>query len=202
MTFNISKKELFINDYLLSTANILDKIRNSEKYINSVIDVSRVIIKALNSESRVYIAGNGGSAADAQHFAAELVSRFMFDRNPLPAIALTTDSSCLTSIGNDYGFEQIFSRQLKALGQKGDVFIGISTSGNSENILRAFNLCKEKGVISIALSGVNGMKSFNPDFLIDIPSDVTPVIQEMHLITYHMLCSMIEIDIFKEGLIP
>ncbi len=199
MTLNTSKKELFINEYLLSSANVLDKIINSKKYINSVIEVSRVIIKALKSESRVYIAGNGGSAADAQHFAAELVSRFMFDRNPLPAIALTTDSSCLTSIGNDYGFDQIFSRQLKALGQKGDVFIGISTSGKSENILQAFNICKEKGVISIALSGVNGMKSFDPDFLIDIPSYVTPVIQEMHLITYHMLCSMIEIDIFKEG---
>ena len=180
-----------------STSRTLEKLRESEVYINSVLVVSKVIINALISGNKVFVAGNGGSAADAQHFAAELVSRFMFDRNPLPALALTTDSSCLTSIGNDYGFDQIFSRQLTALGHKGDIFIGITTSGSSSNILKAFDICNEKGIISIALSGINGIKSFEPDHLIAIPSSSTPLIQEMHLVTYHMLCSIIESNIFK-----
>ena len=189
----------YINNYLKTTYNTLGLIINSKKYINSVLSASSVIINSLKSGKKIYIAGNGGSAADAQHFAAELVSRFMFDRNPLPAIALTTDSSSLTAIGNDYGFDQIFSRQLNAVANEDDVFIGISTSGKSPNILKAFDICKQKGITSIALSGINGIKSYKPDYLIAIPSESTPIIQEMHLITYHMLCSIIESDLFNRG---
>ena len=187
----------FINTYLQSTYKILGLITHSDEYINFVTSVSNVLIKSLKSGNKIYIAGNGGSAADAQHFAAELVSRFMFDRNPLPAIALTTDTSALTAIGNDYGFDQVFSRQLKAVANKDDVFIGISTSGKSPNILKAFNVCKEKNIISIAFSGINGISSFSPDHIIAIPSESTPIIQEMHLITYHLLCGIIESNLFK-----
>ena len=188
-----------INNYLESSYKTLGFITRSDEYINSVISASKVIINSLKSGNKIYIAGNGGSAADAQHFAAELVSRFMFDRNSLPAIALTTDTSCLTAIGNDYGFDQIFSRQLKAVAKKGDIFIGISTSGKSPNILKAFNICEQKSITSIALSGINGISAFSPDYLVAIPSEITPIIQEMHLITYHILCSIIENDLFERG---
>ena len=187
----------FINTYLQSTYKILGLITHSDEYINSVISVSNVLINSLKSGNKIYIAGNGGSAADAQHFAAELVSRFLFDRNPLPAIALTTDTSALTAIGNDYGFDQVFSRQLKAVANKDDVFIGISTSGKSPNILKAFNVCKEKNITSIAFSGIKGISSLVPDHIIAIPSESTPIIQEMHLITYHILCGIIEDNLFK-----
>ena len=189
----------FIGDYLKGFKKTLELHQSSKEYINSLVNVSSEIVKALVSGKRIYIAGNGGSAADAQHFAAELVSRFMIDRNPLPAIALTTDTSGLTAIGNDYGFEEIFSRQLDALGASGDIFIGITTSGKSANVIKAFNTCKRKGVISVALCGIKGIQSFSPDHQISIASDSTPVIQEMHLITYHMLCSIIESQIFVEG---
>ncbi len=189
----------FIKTYLKSTYNTLGQLTQSDKYINSVLSASTVLINSLKSGKKIYIAGNGGSAADAQHFAAELVSRFMFDRNPLPAIALTTDSSSLTAIGNDYGFDEIFSRQLKGLANEDDVFIGISTSGKSPNILKAFNICKQKRITSIAFSGINGINSQKPDLIIDIPSKSTPIIQEMHLITYHMLCSIIESNLFNRG---
>ena len=189
----------FIKSYLRSTSNTLNIITHSDEYINSLITTSKVLINTLKAGNKIYIAGNGGSAADAQHFAAELVSRFIFDRNPLPAVALTTDSSALTAIGNDYGFDQIFSRQLKAVANKDDVFIGISTSGKSPNILEAFSICKQKKITSIAFSGVNGISSFTPDHVIAIPSESTPIIQEMHLITYHMLCSIIESNLFNRG---
>ena len=188
-----------INTYLKSTYKTLGLITRSDKYLNSVLSASQVLINSLKSGNKIYIAGNGGSAADAPHFAAELVSRFMFDRNPLPAIALTTDSSSLTAIGNDYGFDQIFSRQLNAVANKDDIFIGISTSGKSPNIVKAFDMCKQKKITSIAFSGIYGISSSTPDHLIAIPSESTPIIQEMHLITYHMLCSIIESNLFQRG---
>ena len=189
----------FVRNYLKDVKNNIELLESSDKFIDSLINVSQVIVKALIAGNKIYIAGNGGSAADAQHFAAELVSRFLIDRNPLPAIALTTDTSCLTAIGNDYGFEHIFSRQLRALASPGDVFIGITTSGRSANVINAFNICNEKEIVSIAFSGSNGIQSFIPDHLIAVSSTSTPVIQELHLITYHMLCSIIEDQIFAAG---
>jgi len=187
----------FVNQYLQDTKKTLELLQLSKGYQEAVVNVSKVIKKALVSKSKIYVAGNGGSAADAQHFVAELVSRFMIDRSPLSALALTTDTSCLTAIGNDYGFEHIFSRQLNALSSRGDVFIGITTSGRSPNIINAFNTCHERGVISVAMCGESGIQNFSPDYMISIPSESTPVIQEMHVITYHILCSMIETQIFK-----
>ena len=189
----------FIEDNLALTLEVLLSIKESEEFKSNLIKVSGVIIEAFRNNKRIYIAGNGGSAADAQHFSAELVSRFAMDRNPLPALALSTDTSAITAIGNDYGFDDIFSRQLSGLGEKGDIFLGITTSGKSRNILNAFEVCKEKEIVSIGLCGINCIESFTPDFLISIPSNSTPKIQEMHLISYHIICGIIERSIFKEG---
>jgi D-sedoheptulose 7-phosphate isomerase len=152
----------------------------------------------LNSK-KILIAGNGGSAADAQHFAGELVSRFYFDRPALAAIALTTDTSILTAIGNDYGYETIFSRQVQGLGMMEDVLIAISTSGNSPNILRALQQAKQQGLTTIGLTGRTGgkMKSLC-DICLCAPSDSTPRIQECHLVLEHILCAWIEEELFGQ----
>ncbi len=190
------KSNKYIKEALNNTLDVFLKIQNSDEFQSNLSKVANVIADALRNNKKIYIAGNGGSAADAQHFSAELVSKFMKDRNPLPAIALTTDSSALTAIGNDYGFEEIFSRQILGLGQKGDIFVGITTSGKSKNIINAFQKCKEREIISLALCGIRGIESFSPDYVISIPSNSTSIIQEMHLISYHILCGIIEEVIF------
>ena len=152
----------------------------------------------IQNGGKILLAGNGGSAADAQHIAGELVSRFAFDRPGLPAIALTTDSSILTAIGNDYGYEMLFARQVQAHGNKGDVFIGYSTSGKSPNILRAFEDARKRGLLCIGLTGNRGgpMRDLC-DYLLEVPSDDTPKIQEGHLVLGHILCGLIENSLFK-----
>ena len=154
-------------------------------------------INAYKAGGKILIAGNGGSAADAQHFAGELVSRFYFDRPPLAAIALTTNSSILTAISNDYGYEDVFARQVQALGQTGDVFIAISTSGNSPNILKVIMAAKAIGLVVIGLTGRSGgkMKALC-DICLCAPSDATPRIQECHLVIEHCLCACIEEQLF------
>lgn len=148
---------------------------------------------AMKSGRKLMVAGNGGSAADAQHLAAEFVSRLVEDRPAMRAIALTTDTSILTGIGNDYGFERVFARQVEALGQPGDVFMGISTSGRSPDILRALELCREMGIATIGLTGSSG-GTMAPlcDYLIAIPSDVTMYIQQSHLALEHIFCMVAE----------
>jgi D-sedoheptulose 7-phosphate isomerase len=149
---------------------------------------------------KILLAGNGGSAADAQHIAAELVGRYGFDRPSIPSIALTTDTSSLTAIGNDYGYDKVFSRQLEGLGSKGDLFIGISTSGNSENIINAFKSAKEKSIATLALVGRGGGKMAQmADYSITVPSDSTPRIQESHILIGHILCDIIEKELFGNG---
>ena len=155
-------------------------------------------ITCLKNDGKILLAGNGGSAADAQHIAGEFVSRFAFDRPGLPAMALTTDSSILTSIGNDYGFEKLFARQVQAHGNKGDVFMGYSTSGKSPNILRAFEEARSRGLLCIGLTGNQGASmSELCDYLFEIPSSDTPKIQEGHLVLGHILCGLVENAIFK-----
>jgi D-sedoheptulose 7-phosphate isomerase len=158
---------------------------------------------AYRNQRKILIAGNGGSAADAQHFAGELVSRFYFDRPALAVIALTTDTSILTAIGNDYGYEDVFSRQIQALGQAGDVFIAISTSGNSPNILKAIAQSKAQGLTVIGLTGRTGgkMKALC-DLCLCAPSDSTPRIQECHLVMEHTLCACIEEALFGHQRAP
>ena len=195
--FNSSKE--YIKYSLSKTLSLIEELLNSDKYISSVIDASNLIIESLDNQNCVYLAGNGGSAAHSQHFAAALVSRFNFDRNPLPAIALTTDSSILTSISNDYGYEKVFERQLAALAKSGDIFIGFSTSGNSQNIINAFRKSHQIDVISIGICGQNGIKDVKPNIEISIPSTNTPLIQEMHGITCHLICDIVEKSIFSQN---
>jgi D-sedoheptulose 7-phosphate isomerase len=162
-----------------------------------VEQVLALSVKALNGGRKILFAGNGGSAADAQHWAGELVSRFYFDRPGLPAIALTTDSSIITAIGNDYGYDYVFARQVEALGQEGDVLYAISTSGNSKNIIRAIESAREKGVIVVGLTGQGGGKMMDMcDVCFRVPSTETPRIQEGHEALGHLLCALIEQEIF------
>ena len=160
-----------------------------------------MIVATYKNGNKVLIAGNGGSAADAQHMAAEFVSRFFYDRPGLPAIALTTDTSMLTAIGNDYGFKKLFSRQLQAQSQSGDIFIGISTSGNSENVIHAVMTAKEANIASVVLCGEGGTLKDLADIAICVPSSITPYIQECHICIAHMICAIVEAQIFpKENL--
>jgi len=155
-------------------------------------------IACLQGGGKILLAGNGGSAADAQHIAGEFVSRFAFDRPGLPAIALTVDTSILTAIGNDYGYEKLFTRQVQALGNKGDVFIGYSTSGKSPNIISAFKEARNKELVCIGLTGNRGGPIVELcDHLLEVPSSDTPKIQEGHLVLGHILCGLVEQAIFK-----
>jgi D-sedoheptulose 7-phosphate isomerase len=165
---------------------------------SSVEAAAQACIASLKQGGKILLAGNGGSAADAQHIAGEFVSRFAFDRPGLPAIALTTDTSILTAIGNDYGYEKLFTRQIQALGNKGDVFIGYSTSGKSPNILNALQEARAKGLVCIGLMGNRGgpMRDFC-DYSLEVPSSDTPKIQEGHLVLGHILCGLVENAMFK-----
>ena len=177
--------------------SVKQKILEDEGLINSLHEVAGECITAFRQGNRVLLAGNGGSAADAQHIAAEFVGRYAFDRPGLPAIALTTDTSMLTAIGNDYGFDQIFCRQLEANGRKGDVFIGISTSGNSPNVSAALQRARELDIITIGLTGQGGggMQSLC-DYCIQVPSMSTPRIQESHIMLAHIICDLVEETLF------
>jgi D-sedoheptulose 7-phosphate isomerase len=178
-----------IKQEMLADAVLLDKLA----------EIADVCIAAFRRGNRVILAGNGGSAADAQHIAAEFVSRFEFDRPGLPSIALTTDTSMLTAIGNDYGFERLFLRQLEANGRSGDVFIGISTSGNSKNILLALEHCRRLGITSVGLTGEVGAMHSTCDYLIAVPSSRTARIQEAHILVGHIICGLVESTLFKRA---
>ncbi len=154
---------------------------------------------ALESGHKILLAGNGGSAADAQHIAAEFVGRFKIERRPLAALALTTDTSLLTAVGNDYGFDEVFARQVLGLGVAGDVFIGISTSGNSPNVLKALAACEQRGVARIGLTGQRGGKmAALCDPLLNVPAEDTPRIQESHILIGHILCALVDEQLFGE----
>jgi D-sedoheptulose 7-phosphate isomerase len=163
-----------------------------------VAAAAEACIASLNNGGKILLAGNGGSAADAQHIAGEFVSRFAFDRPGLPAIALTTDTSILTAIGNDYGYEKLFARQVQAHAQKGDVFIAYSTSGKSPNVIAALQEAKSRGVVCIGMTGNRGgpMKELC-EYYLDVPSADTPKIQEGHAVLGHILCGLVERALFK-----
>lgn len=164
-----------------------------EALLPAVEAVAGALVKALAGGGRIYVCGNGGSAADAQHFAAELTGRFRRERRPLPAVALTTDSSALTCIGNDYAFDEVFARQVVALARPGDLLLGISTSGNSGNVLRALAEAKRAGAVTVALTGGSGGKvADQADLCLVVPSAMTARIQEMHILIIHMLCERID----------
>ena len=196
---NETNLEDYIQSSLQKTKNLISDITNSNSFVSSIIESSNSISNVILQNKLILLAGNGGSAAQSQHFAAELVSRFNVDRNPLPAIALNTDSSVITAISNDYGFEKVFERQIKGLASQGDLFIGLSTSGNSKNIINGFKKAQELNLKTIALSGLKGINDFKPDIEISIPSECTPLIQEMHVIATHLICDIVERTIFKEN---
>ena len=190
----------FITNQIEKSKDVKEKILSDENLINLIVEVGKKLVDVYKSGNKLLIAGNGGSAADAQHIAGELVSKFYFDRPSLPAIALTTDTSIITAIGNDYGYEYLFSRQIEANGVKGDAFLGISTSGNSKNIIEGLKTAKEKGLITIGLTGDNGGKMKELcDYCMCVPSNETPRIQEAHILIGHILCSIIEEAIFGKG---
>ena len=165
--------------------------------LSKLIDAIKLIAQAFEKGNKVFFFGNGGSAADAQHLAAEFVNRYLMERPPLPAIALTTDSSILTSVSNDFAFNEIFSKQLKALGKKGDIAVGLSTSGNSPNVIRAIETAKEMGMKTVAFTGMDGGKLFKKaDITLLVPSSSTPRIQEAHILIGHILCEMVENHLF------
>jgi D-sedoheptulose 7-phosphate isomerase len=173
------------------------KMLEDKSILSDIEKATRAIINAFKNKHKILLAGNGGSAADAQHIAAELVNRFHFDRPGLPAIALTTDSSVLTAAGNDHGFERIFARQIDALGNEGDVFIGISTSGDSQNIFEALKECKGKNILTIGLSGSSGGKMKDLcNICLCVPSEETPRIQELHILIGHIICGIVEAELF------
>src|SRR6266566_3770383 len=156
------------------------------------------IVKSLRGGGKVLFCGNGGSAADAQHLAAEFTGRYLKERPALPALALSVNSSSLTAIGNDYGFDLVFARQLEALGRYGDVAVGISTSGNSPNVIRALEVAKLKSIYSVSLTGQSGGKLINiADCTICMPSEETPRIQECHILTGHLICEVVEQALFE-----
>jgi D-sedoheptulose 7-phosphate isomerase len=173
------------------------RLLDSSELVRTIAKISEILVHALNQGCKTLLFGNGGSAADAQHMAAELVGRFAFDRRALPALALTVNSSCVTAIGNDYGFDAVFARQIEALGRSGDVAIGISTSGNSPNVLSALATAKKMGLQTIALTGCTGGKlKGTVDHCVCVPSSETPRIQECHILIGHIIAELVEQAIF------
>jgi D-sedoheptulose 7-phosphate isomerase len=165
----------------------------------TVLAIADACTAALQSGGKILLAGNGGSAADAQHIAGEFLSRLRFDRNPLPAIALTTDTSVLTAIGNDFGFDKVFERQVRGLGRRGDVLIALSTSGRSPNVIEALNAARALGVVTVGFTGTGpGTAAMKPlcDILLAAPSDDTPLIQQVYMVAAHAICEVVERDLF------
>lgn len=181
-----------VRDLVAASIAVKQAILEDPALLESIVRVAQRVEQAFKAGNKVLIAGNGGSAADAQHVAAEFVARFEFDRPGLPSIALSTDTSMLTAIGNDYGYEQVFSRQVQAQGRAGDVFIGLSTSGNSKNVLRAVEACKDMGIVTVALCGAGGRLREVCDYAIAVPSTHTPRIQEGHGLVGHIICGLVE----------
>lgn len=190
----------YIKDQIQKSYETKQAIYNNEELLNKIEELSKKCVELYRGNNKTILAGNGGSAADAQHIAAEMVGRYGFDRPSLPSLALTTDTSALTAIGNDYGYDKVFSRQLEGMGQDGDIFIGISTSGNSVNIINAFKSAKKKNITTVALVGRDGGDMAKmADIAIVVPSDSTPRIQESHILIGHILCDIIEKEIFADG---
>jgi D-sedoheptulose 7-phosphate isomerase len=175
---------------------VKQRVLSDEALLRRALQVAHLMADAVARGNRVLFAGNGGSAADAQHLAAEFVSRFEFDRPGLPALSLATDTSMLTAIGNDYGYEQLFRRQLEAQARAGDVFVGITTSGQSKNVLAAFERCRALRVTSVALCGLGGDLEPLVDHVVRAPSSHTPRIQECHILLGHLMCAHVESRLF------
>ena len=188
----------------MTVKNLLQIISNNFIALQDKADVIQKIadlwIETIKKGNKIIFCGNGGSAADSQHLAAELMGRYKYDRHPLAAMSLTLDTSSLTAIGNDYGYEQVFSRPLQGVGKKGDVLVGISTSGNSANVIKAFEVAKEMGIQTVAFTGNSGGKMIEiADITLNVPSDITNNIQEMHVASGHIICGIVEDHFFGKN---
>jgi D-sedoheptulose 7-phosphate isomerase len=187
--------------HLRRSLDVLERAAADGEFGAAVLAIAQAVEQSLRAGGKVLLAGNGGSAADAQHIAGEFLSRLRFDRHPLPAIALTTDSSVLTAVGNDYGYEQVFERQLRGLGRKGDVFIAISTSGKSPNVLAALRAARDIGITTVGFTGTApGAAAMLPlcHLVLAAPSDDTPLIQQVHITAAHAICEIVERNLFKK----
>ncbi len=187
-----------IKNIIQASIDTKQQVLENEELITTINKVVDVITSAFKNGHRVYFCGNGGSAADAQHLAAEFSGRFYTDRKALPAEALHCNTSYLTAVANDYGYDVVYARMIEGIGQKGDVLVGLSTSGNSANIIHAFESAKQKGMSTIAFTGISGgqMRSLS-DHLINIPSSDTPRIQESHIMAGHIICQLVEEKMFN-----
>jgi D-sedoheptulose 7-phosphate isomerase len=186
-----------IQTEITKLSQLLILIQQDNLLLSTLEHIGSACTQALKAGKKILLAGNGGSAADSQHIAAELVSRLHFDRPGLAAVALTTDTSALTAIGNDYSFEQIFSRQVESIGAAGDVFIGISTSGKSPNILRAFEAARRKSMVTIGFTGIKApFMAERCDYVVNVPSNEVAKIQECHIMLGHIVCALIEDAIY------
>lgn len=192
--------EKIVKEILNESIRVKNKIVDDPSLLSQICKISSIIIEAYRKKNKVILFGNGGSAADAQHVAGELVNRLQMEREALPAIALTTDSSVLTSIANDYDYSRIFARQMEAFAKEGDVAIGISTSGSSPNVIEAIKVAKEKGAKTVGFMGSKGGKLAElVDFVISVPSDEAPRVQESHITIFHIICCLVERELFGNG---
>lgn len=186
-----------IKQLIQSSIEVKQQLLQDEVLVKQIETVVEVVTNAFKNGNAVYFAGNGGSAADAQHLAAEFSGRFYKDRKALPSDALHCNSSYLTAVANDYSYDVIYSRLLEGIAKKGDVLVGISTSGNSANIVKAFEMAASMGVITVGFTGANGGKMKNmANYLINVPSNTTPRIQESHILVGHIICELVEENIF------
>lgn len=187
----------FIQSKIQQSLDLKTKLKNDESLMQTVTDLAAKLVDCYKNNGKVFWCGNGGSAADAQHLSAELSGRYYFDRPPLNSEALHVNTSYITAVANDYSFDEVYARLIQGFGSKGDVLIGMSTSGNSGNVLRALERAKEMGLTTVAFTGETGGKlKETADFLINIPSTDTPRIQECHMLIGHTLCEIIEQEIF------
>jgi D-sedoheptulose 7-phosphate isomerase len=185
-----------IKSIIQASIDTKQQLLNDPVLLGTIQKVVTTIADAFKNDKRVYFCGNGGSAADAQHLAAEFSGRFYTDRKALPAEALHCNTSCLTAVANDYGYEFVFARMIEGIGQKGDVLVGLSTSGNSPNIIKAFEVAKEKKLCTVAFTGKTGGNMKNAHFMVDVPSNDTPRIQECHITIGHIICQLVEEELF------
>ena len=189
-----------IQDIINASISVKQQILENEALINTTATIANIITEALKNGNRIYFCGNGGSAADAQHLAAEFSGRFYTDRKALPAEALHCNTSYLTAVANDYSYDVVYARLIDGIANKGDVLIGLSTSGNSANIIKAFEVAREKGVHTVGFTGMGGgvMKSLS-DYLLNVPSTDTPRIQESHIMLGHIICQLVEESYFAKA---
>jgi len=191
--------EEFIAGHFRHSVETLKRAADDQNLNSAIVAIAAAITVAIRNGGKLLVVGNGGSAADAQHIAAEFLSRLNFDRNPLPAIALTTDTSVMTAIGNDCGFDRVFERQVRGLARRGEILLAISTSGRSPNIIAALKAAHEAGVATIGFTG-DGEREMNPlcDYILRAPSSSTPQIQQVHIVTAHAICGLVELHLFGD----